>query len=179
MQRPNISFGMHYVSISNLFITSNNWDNSNLTEIRSIGLYVGAGAAIIGGYLSDKFNPYRIIIVSQIMIALVFLLIAIFENNISNFYIGSLFIIIISALGSCLMSASLSLCMGLSMTAVAASQFALLMSIRHFSRIIGEWSAGLLDYNDISLSNLYFIMFLVSFLPIIIIYRMKNFTHKT
>ena len=127
----------------------------------------------------NKFNPYRIIIVSQIMIALVFLLIAIFENNISNFYIGSLFIIIISALGSCLMSASLSLCMGLSMTAVAASQFALLMSIRHFSRIIGEWSAGLLDYNDISLSNLYFIMFLVSFLPIIIIYRMKNFTHKT
>ena len=175
----NIAFGMHYVSISNLFITSNNWDNYSLTEIRSIGLYVGAGAAIIGGYLSDKFNPYRIIIVSQIMIALVFLLIAIFENNISNFYVGSLFIIIISALGSFLMSASLSLCMGLSMTAVAASQFALLMSIRHFSRIIGEWSAGLLDYNDVSLSNLYFIMFLVSFLPIIIIFRMKNFTHKT
>ena len=175
----NIAFGMHYVSISNLFITSNNWDNYNLTEIRSVGLYVGAGAAIIGGYLSDKFNPYRIIIVSQIMIALVFLLIAIFENNISNFYVGSLFIIIISALGSFLMSASLSLCMGLSMTAVAASQFALLMSIRHFSRIIGEWSAGLLDYNDVSLSNLYFIMFLVSFLPIIIIFRMKNFTHKT
>ena len=175
----NIAFGMHYVSISNLFITSNNWNNYDLTEIRSVGLYVGAGAAIIGGYLSDKFNPYRIIIVSQIMVALVFLLIAIFENNISNFYIGSLFIIIISALGSCLMSASLSLCMGLSVTAVAASQFALLMSIRHFSRIIGEWSAGLLDYNDISLSNLYFIMFLVSFLPIIIIYRMKNFTHKT
>ena len=175
----NIAFGMHYVSISNLFITYNNWDNNNLTEIRSIGLYVGAGAAIIGGYLSDKFNPYRIIIVSQIMIALVFLLIAIFENNISNFYVGSLFIIIISALGSFLMSASLSLCMGLSMTAVAASQFALLMSIRHFSRIIGEWSAGLLDYNDVSLSNLYFIMFLVSFLPIIIIFRMKNFTHKT
>ena len=113
------------------------------------------------------------------MIALVFLLIAIFENNISNFYIGSLFIVIISALGSFLMSASLSLCMGLSMTAVAASQFAFLMSIRHFSRIIGEWSAGLLDYNDVSLSNLYFIMFLVSFLPIIIIFRMKNFTHKT
>ena len=175
----NIAFGMHYVSISNLFITSNNWDNYSLTEIRSVGLYVGAGAAIIGGYLSDKFNPYRIIIVSQIMIALVFLLIAIFENNISNFYVGSLFIIIISALGSFLMSASLSLCMGLSMTAVAASQFALLMSIRHFSRIIGEWSAGLLDYNDVSLSNLYFIMFLVSFLPIIIIFRMKNFTHKT
>ena len=25
----NIAFGMHYVSISNLFITSNNWDNYN------------------------------------------------------------------------------------------------------------------------------------------------------
>ena len=113
------------------------------------------------------------------MIAFVFLMIAIFENNISNFYIGSLIIVIISALGSFLMAASLSLCMGLSKTSVAASQFALLMSIRHFSRIVGEWSAGILDYNDVSLSNLYFIMFLISFLPVITIYRMKHLVKKT
>ena len=175
----NISFGMHYVSISNLYIVSNNWDNSNLTEIRSFGLYIGAAVAIVGGYLSDRINPYRVIIVSQIMIAFVFLLIALFESSISNFYIGSLLIIIISALSSFLMAASLSLCMGFSKTAVAASQFALLMSIRHFSRIIGEWSAGILDYNDISLSNLYFIMFLISFLPVITIFRMKKFVNNT
>lgn len=175
----NISFGMHYVSISNLFIVSNNWDNSNLTEIRSFGLYIGAAVAIFGGYLADRINPYRVIIVSQIMIAFVFLLIAFFETNISNFYIGSLIIFIISALGSFLMAASLSLCMGLSKTSVAASQFALLMSIRHFSRIVGEWSAGILDYNDVSLSSLYFIMFLISFLPVITIYRMKHFIDKT
>jgi len=175
----NISFGMHYVSISNLYIISNNWDNSNLTEIRSFGLYIGAAVAIVGGYLSDRINPYRVIIVSQIMIAFVFLLIALFESSISNFYIGSLLIIIISALSSFLMAASLSLCMGFSKTAVAASQFALLMSIRHFSRIIGEWSAGILDYNDVSLSNLYFIMFLISFLPVITIFRMKKFVNNT
>ena len=175
----NISFGMHYVSISNLYIISNNWDNSNLTEIRSFGLYIGAAVAIVGGYLSDRINPYRVIIVSQIMIAFVFLLIALFESSISNFYIGSLLIIIISALSSFLMAASLSLCMGFSKTEVAASQFALLMSIRHFSRIIGEWSAGILDYNDVSLSNLYFIMFLISFLPVITIFRMKKFVNNT
>ena len=175
----NISFGMHYVSISNLYIVSNNWDNSNLTEIRSFGLYIGAAVAIVGGYLSDRINPYRVIIVSQIMIAFVFLLIALFESSISNFYIGSLLIIIISALSSFLMAASLSLCMGFSKTAVAASQFALLMSIRHFSRIIGEWSAGILDYNDVSLSNLYFVMFLISFLPVITIIRMKKFVNNT
>ena len=175
----NISFGMHYVSISNLYIVSNNWDNSNLTEIRSFGLYIGAAVAIVGGYLSDRINPYRVIIVSQIMIAFVFLLIALFESSISNFYIGSLLIIIISALSSFLMAASLSLCMGFSKTAVAASQFALLMSIRHFSRIIGEWSAGILDYNDVSLSNLYFLMFLISFLPVITIFRMKKFVNNT
>lgn len=175
----NISFGMHYVSISNLYIISNNWDNSNLTEIRSFGLYIGAAVAIVGGYLSDRINPYRVIIVSQIMIAFVFLLIALFESSISNFYIGSLLIIIISALSSFLMAASLSLCMGFSKTAVAASQFALLMSIRHFSRIIGEWSAGILDYNDVSLSNLYFVMFLISFLPVITIFRMKKFVNNT
>ena len=175
----NISFGMHYVSISNLFIVSNDWDNSNLTEIRSFGLYIGAAVAIFGGYLSDRINPYRVIIVSQIMIAFVFLLIAFFETNISNFYIGSFIIVIISALGSFLMAASLSLCMGLSKTSVAASQFALLMSIRHFSRIVGEWSAGIFDYNDVSLSSLYFIMFLISFLPVITIYRMKHLVDKT
>lgn len=175
----NISFGMHYVSISNLYIISNNWDNSNLTEIRSFGLYIGAAVAIVGGYLSDRINPYRVIIVSQIMIAFVFLLIALFESSISNFYIGSLLIIIISALSSFLMAASLSLCMGFSKTEVAASQFALLMSIRHFSRIIGEWSAGILDYNDVLLSNLYFIMFLISFLPVITIFRMKKFVNNT
>mgnify|MGYP001178440944 FL=1 len=175
----NISFGMHYVSISNLFIVSNDWDNSNLTEIRSFGLYIGAAVAIFGGYLSDRINPYRVIIVSQIMIAFVFLLIAFFETNISNFYIGSLIIVIISALSSFLMAASLSLCMGLSKTSVAASQFALLMSIRHFSRIVGEWSAGIFDYNDVSLSSLYFIMFLISFLPVITIYRMKHLVDKT
>ena len=175
----NISFGMHYVSISNLYIVSNNWDNSNLTEIRSFGLYIGAAVAIVGGYLSDRINPYRVIIVSQIMIAFVFLLIALFESSISNFYIGSLLIIIISTLSSFLMAASLSLCMGFSKTAVAASQFALLMSIRHFSRIIGEWSAGILDYNDVSLSSLYFIMFLISFLPVITIFRMKKFVNNT
>jgi len=175
----NISFGMHYVSISNLYIISNNWDNTNLTEIRSFGLYIGAAVAIVGGYLSDRINPYRVIIFSQIMIAFVFLLIALFESSISNFYIGSLLIIIISALSSFLMAASLSLCMGFSKTEVAASQFALLMSIRHFSRIIGEWSAGILDYNDVLLSNLYFIMFLISFLPVITIFRMKKFVNNT
>jgi len=175
----NISFGMHYVSISNLYIVSNNWDNSNLTDIRSFGLYIGAAVAIVGGYLSDRINPYRVIIISQIMIAFVFLLIAFFENSISNFYIGSVIIIVISALGSFLMTASLSLCMGFSKTTVAASQFALLMSIRHVSRIVGEWGAGILDYNDASLSNLYFIMFLISFLPVITIYRMRHFINKT
>lgn len=175
----NISFGMHYVSISNLYIVSNNWDNSNLTEIRSIGLYLGALVAIIGGYLSDRLNLYKVIILSQVMIALVFLLVALFESSISNFYTGSLFIITISGLGSCIMSASLSLCMGFSITTVAASQFALLMSIRHFSRIIGEWSAGILNYNDFSLSNLYFTMFLISFLPAFMIYKMMHFSYKT
>lgn len=175
----NISFGMHYVSISNLYIVSNNWDNSNLTEIRSIGLYLGALVAIIGGYLSDRLNLYKVIILSQVMIALVFLLVALFESSISNFYTGSLFIITISGLGSCIMSASLSLCMSFSITTVAASQFALLMSIRHFSRIIGEWSAGILNYNDFSLSNLYFTMFLISFLPAFMIYKMMHFSYKT
>jgi hypothetical protein len=62
--------------------------------------------------------------------------------------------------------------MSLSFKVIAATQFAFLMSIRHFSRIIGEWLAGLLDYLNISVNEIYLVMFLLSFLPILVIQRM-------
>ena len=168
----NISFGMHYVSISNLYTNIAGWDHEILTKIRSLGLYIGIFSAIGGGYLSDKYSPYKIIIISQLIIALTMISVFILSGQISNLYIGSLILILLSVMGSFVMSASLSLCMGLSIKAIAATQFAFLMSIRHFSRIIGEWLAGLLDYLSISISEIYLIMFLLSFLPILTIQRM-------
>ena len=168
----NISFGMHYVSISNLYTNIAGWDHEILTKIRSLGLYIGIFSAIGGGYLSDKYSPYKIIIISQLIIALTMISVFILSGQISNLYIGSLILILLSVMGSFVMSASLSLCMGLSFKAMAATQFAFLMSIRHFSRIIGEWLAGLLDYLSISINEIYLIMFLLSFLPILTIQRM-------
>ena len=168
----NISFGMHYVSISNLYTNIAGWDHEILTKIRSLGLYIGIFSAIGGGYLSDKYSPYKIIIISQLIIALTMISVFILSGQISNLYIGSLILILLSVMGSFVMSASLSLCMGLSIKAIAATQFAFLMSIRHFSRIIGEWLAGLLDYLSISINEIYLIMFLLSFLPILTIQRM-------
>ena len=168
----NISFGMHYVSISNLYTNLAGWDHELLTKIRSIGLYIGIFTAIAGGYLSDKFNPYKIITMSQLFIALTMISVFILNNHISNLYIGSSILILLSIMGSFVMSASLSLCMGLSFKVIAATQFAFLMSIRHFSRIIGEWLAGLLDYLNISVNEIYLVIFLLSFLPILVIQRM-------
>ena len=168
----NISFGMHYVSISNLYINNSGWDYDILTKVRSIGLYVGIFSAILGGYLSDKYNPYKIIIVSQFIIALLMISMTIMINQISNLYIGSIILIFLSAMGSFVMSASLALCMGLSIKVIAATQFAFLMSIRHFSRIIGEWLAGFLDYINLSINEIYIVMFFLSFLPILAIQRM-------
>ena len=168
----NISFGMHYVSISNLYINNSGWDYDILTTVRSIGLYVGIFSAILGGYLSDKYNPYKIIIVSQFIIALLMISMTIMINQISNLYIGSIILIFLSAMGSFVMSASLALCMGLSIKVIAATQFAFLMSIRHFSRIIGEWLAGFLDYINLSINEIYIVMFFLSFLPILAIQRM-------
>ena len=168
----NISFGMHYVSISNLYTNIAGWDHEILTKIRSLGLYIGIFSAIGGGYLSDKYSPYKIIIISQLIIALTMISVFILSGQISNLYIGSLILILLSVMGSFVMSASLSLCMSLSIKAIAATQFAILMSIRHFSRIIGEWLAGLLDYLSISINEIYLIMFLLSFLPILTIQRM-------
>ena len=168
----NISFGMHYVSISNLYTNIAGWDHELLTKIRSIGLYIGIFSAIAGGYLSDKYSPYKVIIMSQLFIALTMASVFILNNQISNLYIGSSILILLSVMGSFVMSASLSLCMSLSVKVIAATQFAFLMSIRHFSRIIGEWVAGLLDYLNISVNEIYLIMFLLSFLPIVAIQRM-------
>ena len=168
----NISFGMHYVSISNLYTNIADWDHELLTKIRSIGLYIGIFSAIAGGYLSDKYSPYKVIIMSQLFIALTMASVFILNNQISNLYIGSSILILLSVMGSFVMSASLSLCMSLSVKVIAATQFAFLMSIRHFSRIIGEWVAGLLDYLNISVNEIYLVMFLLSFLPIVAIQRM-------
>ena len=168
----NISFGMHYVSISNLYVTISGWDHETLTSIRSIGLYIGVLTALAGGYLSDKFNPYRIIIFSQLIIAATIVLIAITGSEVSNLYLGSLILIMLSAFGSFVMAASLSLCMGLSIKVIAATQFAFLMSIRHLSRIIGEWLAGILDFLNLSIQEIYLVMFFLSFLPILTIQRM-------
>ena len=168
----NISFGMHYVSISNLYVTISGWDHETLTSIRSIGLYIGVLTALAGGYLSDKFNPYRIIIFSQLIIAATIVLIAITGSEVSNLYLGSLILIMLSAFGSFVMAASLSLCMGLSIKVIAATQFAFLMSIRHLSRIIGEWLAGILDFLNFSIQEIYLVMFFLSFLPILTIQRM-------
>ena len=168
----NISFGMHYVSISNLYTNIAGWDHETLTKIRSLGLYIGIFSAVGGGYLSDKYSPYRIIILSQLIIALIMISVFILNSQISNLYIGSSILILLSVMGSFVMSASLSLCMGLSIKAIAATQFAFLMSIRHFSRIIGEWLAGILDYLNISTNEIYLVMFLLSFLPILAIQRM-------
>ena len=168
----NISFGMHYVSISNLYTNIAGWDHELLTKIRSIGLYIGIFSAIAGGYLSDKYSPYKVIIMSQLFIALTMASVFILNNQISNLYIGSSILILLSVMGSFVMSASLSLCMSLSVKVIAATQFAFLMSIRHFSRIIGEWVAGLLDYLNISVNEIYLVMFLLSFLPIVAIQRL-------
>ena len=168
----NISFGMHYVSISNLYTNIADWDHELLTKIRSTGLYIGIFSAIAGGYLSDKYSPYKVIIMSQLFIALTMASVFILNNQISNLYIGSSILILLSVMGSFVMSASLSLCMSLSVKVIAATQFAFLMSIRHFSRIIGEWVAGLLDYLNISVNEIYLVMFLLSFLPIVAIQRM-------
>jgi PAT family beta-lactamase induction signal transducer AmpG len=169
----NITSGMHYVSVSNLYINSSGWDHEALTKIRSMGLYVGIFSALAGGYLSDKHSPYRIILISQILIATTILSFVIAGNSISVFYVGSILLVLLSALGSFIMSASLSLCMGLTFKAIAATQFAFLMSIRHLSRISGEWLAGLLDYLRVSTFDIYLIMFFLSFLPIIVIHKMR------
>ena len=102
----NISFGMHYVSISNLYTNLAGWDHELLTKIRSIGLYIGVFSAIAGGYLSDKFNPYKIITMSQLFIALTMISVFILNNHISNLYIGSSILILLSIMGSFVMSAS-------------------------------------------------------------------------
>ena len=50
----NLASGIHFSSISFLYTNYANWETFDLTFYRSVALYGGILAALLGGYLSDN-----------------------------------------------------------------------------------------------------------------------------
>ena len=84
----NISSGIHFSSISYLYTNYADWKSFDLTFYRSVALYGGILAALLGGYLSDKVNSQLIIKISHISLGFLCLLIAIHTNIIMNQFFG-------------------------------------------------------------------------------------------
>ena len=141
----NLASGIHFSSISFLYTNYANWETFDLTFYRSVALYGGILAALLGGYLSDKSNSQLIIKISHISLSFLCLLIAIHTNIIMNEFFGISILLAFSFFNSFALTAVLALCMRFSLTSAAASIFAIFMSARHLSRIIGETFAGVFD----------------------------------
>ncbi len=92
----NLASGIHYTSISNLYINFTDWEHSDLTKIRSYGLFGGVVAALLGGILSDKHTPYPIIITSQIVISVLALFVSFFAELNSINMVGILLLLAFS-----------------------------------------------------------------------------------
>jgi len=172
----NLASGIHYTSISNLYINLTDWEHSDLTKIRSYGLFGGVVAALLGGILSDKHTPYPIIITSQLVISVLALSVIFFVELISINIVGILLLLAFSFFGSFGMTAALSLCMQFSLPTASATMFAVFMSARHFSRIIGESIAGTMDSFGLDIKDIYLVMAILSILPLLFLIRVKKLT---
>lgn len=173
----NLASGIHFSSISFLYINYAEWESYDLTKLRSAALYGGVIAALIGGYLSDKINPQAIIRFSQIGLAILCLLIGIYTNILKSEFLGISILLAFSFLSSFGMTAVLSLCMRLSISASAASLFAIFMSARHISRIGGETMVGIFDgVLNITVNNIYLITSVICLLPLVFLKNPKNTT---
>ena len=170
----NLASGIHFSSVSYLYINYAEWESYDLTKLRSIGLYGGIIAALIGGYLSDKINPQTIIKISQIGLAIFCFVIGIYIEVLRNEFLGISILLAFSFFNSFGMTAVLSLCMKYSITASAASLFAIFMSARHLSRIGGEAIVGIFDgIMNITVNNIYLITSLICLLPLIFLRNTK------
>ena len=170
----NLASGIHFSSISYLYTNYADWESFDLTFYRSVALYGGILAALLGGYLSDKVNSQLIIKISHISLGFLCLLIAIHTNIIMNQFFGIGILLAFSFFNSFALTAVLSLCMKFSLSSSAASIFAIFMSTRHFSRIIGETFAGISDgFFNLTVSSIYLIAAFFCILPLTFLCYLK------
>ena len=163
----NLASGIHFSSISYLYTNYADWKSFDLTFYRSVALYGGILAALLGGYLSDKVNSQLIIKISHVSLSFLCLLIAIQTNIIINEFFGIGILLAFSFFNSFALTAVLALCMKFSLSSYAASIFAIFMSTRHFSRIIGETFAGIFDgFFNLTVSSIYLITAFLCILPL-------------
>jgi len=171
----NLASGIHFSSISFLYVNYAEWESYDLTMLRSAALYGGVVAALLGGYLSDKINPQTIIRFSQIGLAILCFVIGIYTNILKSEFLGISILLCFSFLSSFGMTAVLSLCMRFSVSVSAASLFAIFMSSRHISRIGGETMAGIFDgVLNITINNIYLITSTICLVPLVFLRTTKN-----
>ena len=91
-----------------------------------------------------------------------------------NGFFGISILLAFSFFNSFALTAVLALCMRFSLTTAAASIFAIFMSARHLSRIIGETFAGVFDgFFNLTVNMIYLITAFFCILPLIFLSYLK------
>lgn len=122
------------------------WSDTEYAQLTGgPALFFGAGGAIAGGFLADRFGLRRVIAAAGVLLALTWVLFA----SLDSLWPSKTFVVVIvlaETTFSAVMAAGLfALFMGISWPKVAATQFTAYMAMLNFSRVLGSKTAASLD----------------------------------
>jgi len=125
------------------FIQQLDWTKEQYTGVSGgLGVWLGLGGSILGGFLADRVGPRRLAGVATILLGLTWIAFALLEPWWSeNALVIS--VILADVLFTGVLSVSLfAMFMTVSWPAVAATQFTAYMALMNLSNTIGSWLAG-------------------------------------
>lgn len=134
----NISLGVVGVAAVGLYTAELKWEIQKYTDlVGGLGMVIGFGGSILGGFLSDLLGRRRIVAIASIGMAVGWLVFAVAEPLWGN----DTFIYMIATWAALCQSVMLvstyALCMDVSWSRIAATQFAGFMALSSLSSTIG------------------------------------------
>lgn len=139
-----------------LFTQELDWDATTYAQVvGTLGLWVGFGGSLLGGFLADPVGPRRLAAIASIVLALCWIAFALGESLWREpIFVYALFVL--EPLCQSILSVSLfALFMGMTSLRVAGSQFAAYMALLNLGTVIGlrlvGWMDETLDWNAIYL----------------------------
>ncbi len=122
------------------------WSDTEFAQLSGgPALFFGAGGAIAGGFLADRFGLRRVIAAAGILLACTWILFASLDSLWPNKAFVATIILAETAFGAVAAAGLFALFMGISWPKVAATQFTDYMAMLNFSRVIGSKTAASLD----------------------------------
>jgi PAT family beta-lactamase induction signal transducer AmpG len=138
----NVAHGVVTANGFKLFMDRLGWAPDEYANLVGLGLLIGAGASVVGGFLADAVGHRRLVALGSLLMAASWALFALAEPLWDQAWLPYT-LAIVQTLASAVMTVSLfALCMDVSWERTAASQFTTYMALANFSTTIGYTAAA-------------------------------------